>query len=66
MDTQQQGFPITSIREIMVLKQLDHPNIVKLVDIVRSKSQAIYLVFEYASHDLQKLIEQPTIVFTKM
>ena len=50
----------------MVLKQLDHPNIVKLVDIVRSKSQAIYLVFEYASHDLQKLIEQPTIVFTKM
>ena len=29
MDTQQQGFPITSIREIMVLRQLtDHPNIV--------------------------------------
>ena len=50
----------------MVLKQLDHPNIVKLVYIVMSKSQAIYLVFEYASHDLQKLIEQPTIVFTKM
>ena len=33
------GFPITSIREIKVLKKLEeHPNIVQLVDIVRSKN----------------------------
>lgn len=66
METQKNGFPITSIREIMVLRKLDHPNIVQLVDIVRSKGQSIYLVFEFATHDLQKLIEQPQIVFTKM
>lgn len=39
VDNSERGFPITSIREIKVLKKLaDHPNIVKLVDIVRSKS----------------------------
>ena len=38
METQKSGFPITSIREIMVLRKLcDHANIVQLVDIVRSK-----------------------------
>ena len=29
-------FPITAIREIKILKQLDHPNIVRLLDIVTS------------------------------
>lgn len=67
METQQNGFPITSIREIMVLRKLvDHPNIIQLVDIARSKGQSIYLVFEFATHDLQKLIQQPSVVFTKM
>ena len=53
VDNPEKGFPITSIREIKVLKKLaDHPNIVKLVDIVRSKSQAVYLVFEFVEFDL--------------
>ena len=53
VDNPEKGFPITSIREIKVLKKLtDHPNIVKLVDIVSSKSQAVYLVFEYVEFDL--------------
>ena len=35
----ERGFPITSIREIKVLKLLKgHPNIVQLTEIVRSKS----------------------------
>lgn len=31
-----QGFPITTIREIMLLKKLAHPNVVKLLDVVKS------------------------------
>jgi serine/threonine protein kinase len=51
----------------MVLRKLkQHPNIVQLEEIVRSTGKSIYLVFEYVQHDLQKLIEKETVVFTKM
>jgi serine/threonine protein kinase len=60
------GFPTTSVREIKVLKKLaGHPNIVQLEDIVRSKSHAIYLVFEFLETDLEKLWRDPAVVFTK-
>jgi len=29
-----EGFPLTSLREISLLKQLEHPNIIKLHDVV--------------------------------
>ena len=60
------GFPVTSIREIKVLKKLaKHTNIVELFDIVRSKSQAVYLVFEYVEFDLYRILRKEQIVFTK-
>lgn len=36
MDNDKEGFPITAMREIKLLKQLNHPNIVGLVEIVTS------------------------------
>ena len=36
-DTDREGFPITAIREIKILKSLKHPNIVSLKEIVVSK-----------------------------
>lgn len=52
------GFPITAIREIKLLKMLDHPNIIKLIEIVVSKPSpknknrgSTFLVFEYMDHD---------------
>jgi len=51
----------------MVLRKLrHHPNIVQLEEIVRTAGKSIYLVFEYVQHDLQKLMERETVVFTKM
>jgi serine/threonine protein kinase len=54
------GFPITSLREIKILKKLSrHPNIVNLHDVVVGrKKDAIFLVFEYCDIDLLKLIDQ--------
>lgn len=62
MDNDKEGFPITAMREIKLLKQLNHPNIVNLVEIVTSSGESgrgqVYLVFEYAEHDLQGVLEK--------
>ncbi|KAK7302305.1 hypothetical protein RJT34_13191 [Clitoria ternatea] len=43
-------------REILVLRKLDHPNVVKLEGLVTSRmSCSLYLVFEYIEHDLAGL-----------
>ncbi|KAL2469640.1 Protein kinase superfamily protein [Abeliophyllum distichum] len=52
-------------REIMILRKLDHPNIMKLEGIITSRlSCNIYLVFEYMEHDLVGLLSCPDIKFS--
>ncbi|KAK9684519.1 hypothetical protein RND81_10G215300 [Saponaria officinalis] len=52
-------------REILILRRLDHPNVMKLEGIVASKlSCSLYLVFEYMDHDLSGLVSCPDIKFT--
>ncbi|CAN6574734.1 unnamed protein product [Malus baccata var. baccata] len=54
-------------REIMILRRLDHPNIMKLEGIITSRSSnSIYLVFEYMEHDLAGLVASPEIKFSDM
>lgn len=55
-----EGFPITSLREIKILRNLSkHPNIVSLKDVVVGKKKdSIFLVFEYCDIDLAKLLDQ--------
>ena len=48
-----EGVPTTSLREIILLKFLDHPNIVKLNDI-NMTSKHIELCLEYCQYDLLK------------
>lgn len=53
-------------REILILRRLDHPNVIKLEGIVTSKlSCSIHLVFEYMEHDLAGLVSCPDINFTE-
>jgi len=53
-------------REIVILRSLDHPNIMKLDGIITSQqSNSIYLVFEYMEHDLAGLVASPDIKFTE-
>ncbi|KAJ4907443.1 Protein kinase superfamily protein [Raphanus sativus] len=43
-------------REILVLRRLNHPNVIKLLGLVASRvSCSLYLVFEYMEHDLTGL-----------
>lgn len=66
LENEKEGFPITAVREIKILRQLQHPNIVNLKEIVTDKQDALdfkkdrgsfYLVFEYMDHDLMGLLE---------
>lgn len=53
-------------REILILRRLDHPNVVKLEGLVTSRmSCSLYLVFEYMEHDLAGLAASPNIKFTE-
>ncbi|XP_052193219.1 probable serine/threonine-protein kinase At1g54610 [Diospyros lotus] len=53
-------------REIIILRRLDHPNVIKLEGLVTSRmSCSLYLVFEYMEHDLAGLAATPEIKFTE-
>ena len=52
-------------REILILRKLNHPNVIKLEGLITSKlSCTIQLVFEYMEHDLTGLLASPDIKFT--
>jgi cyclin-dependent kinase 12/13 len=79
MDNEREGFPITAIREIKILKKLHHENVIHLKEIVTSPGRdrddqgkpdnnkykgGIYMVFEYMDHDLTGLADRPGLRFT--
>jgi cyclin-dependent kinase 12/13 len=53
-------------REILILRRLDHPNVIKLEGLVTSRmSCSLYLVFEYMEHDLTGLASFPGLKLTE-
>ncbi|KAI9506111.1 kinase-like domain-containing protein [Coemansia spiralis] len=59
IDMDREGFPITAMREIRLLKQLTHHNITQVLDVLPDSSNAIYVVMEYMDYDLSGLINHP-------
>jgi len=56
LDKEDEGIPSTAIREISLLKQLQHPNIVRLYDVILT-DQKLTLVFEFLDQDLKKYLD---------
>ncbi|XP_074307903.1 cyclin-dependent kinase E-1 isoform X2 [Silene latifolia] len=51
------GISPTAIREIMLLREITHENVVKLVNVhINSVDMSLYLAFDYAEHDLYEII----------
>lgn len=75
LENEKEGFPITAIREIKILRQLNHKNVINLREIVTDKQDAIdfrkekgsfYLVFEYMDHDLMGLLDSEMVDFNEL
>lgn len=53
LEAEDEGVPSTAIREISLLKELHHPNVVRLLEVIHSENR-LYLVFEFLDMDLKK------------
>ncbi|KAF7349190.1 CMGC/CDK/CDK9 protein kinase [Mycena sanguinolenta] len=66
MHNEKEGMPVTALREIKILKALNHPAIVNILDmfVVRSTptdAVSVYMVFPYMDHDLAGLLENERV-----
>ncbi|KAI8999524.1 kinase-like domain-containing protein [Gaertneriomyces semiglobifer] len=67
---EKEGIPITTVREVQVLKLLHHKNIMSLHELTLEKGNAeriepsrLYLVFPFMEHDLAGLLGNPAVLF---
>lgn len=77
LHNEKDGFPITALREVKLLKMLSHPNILKLEEMAverqpteeKSKSgkkrATLYMVTPYMDHDLSGMLTNPDIRFSE-
>ncbi|KAM0705364.1 hypothetical protein Q7P35_008154 [Cladosporium inversicolor] len=77
MHNEKDGFPITALREVKLLKMLSHPNILKLEEMAVERQAAdekgskgkkratLYMVSPYADHDLSGMLTNPDIRFSE-
>lgn len=65
-EKEREGFPITSIREFNILLAMNHPNIVKVSQVVvGSNLDKIFMVMEYMDHELKDLISNSKYYFSE-
>lgn len=61
LESESEGFPITSIRETITLLKGKHPNVINVKEIVfGDRLDQIYIVMEYMDRDLKSLMTEMT------
>ena len=59
LENEEEGMPSTAMREISILKELDHPNIVSMRDVNYIPSEKkLYIIFEFMEQDLKKYLSK--------
>lgn len=56
LDDEDDGVPSSALREICLLKELKHRNIIRLLDVLHGEAK-LTLVFEYCDQDLKKYFD---------
>ncbi|CAJ0579087.1 unnamed protein product, partial [Mesorhabditis spiculigera] len=56
LDDDDEGVPSSALREIAILRELKHQNVVRLYDVVHSENK-LTMVFEYCDQDLKKFFD---------
>jgi len=56
LDDNDEGVPVTTLREVALLKDLRHDNIVRLREVIASPPR-LYLVFDFVDQDLKQCLE---------
>lgn len=56
LEQEDEGVPSTAVREICLLKELQHPNVVELKQVVHGDNK-LYLAFEFLDQDLKKYLD---------
>uniref|UniRef100_A0A914I737 Protein kinase domain-containing protein n=1 Tax=Globodera rostochiensis TaxID=31243 RepID=A0A914I737_GLORO len=56
LENEDEGVPPTAIREISMLLELRHPNIVCLEDVIMQENR-LYLIFEFCQMDLKRFLD---------
>ncbi|KAF2744426.1 Pkinase-domain-containing protein [Sporormia fimetaria CBS 119925] len=72
MHNEKDGFPITALREIKLLKMLSHDNVLRLQEMAVERPKAegrkraiLYMVTPYMDHDLSGLLDNPDVHFSE-
>lgn len=57
LDRTEEGIPQTALREVSILQEIHHVNIVNLLDVICADGK-LYLIFEFVEQDLKKALEK--------
>ena len=59
LENEEEGMPSTAMREISILKELNHINIVGLKDVIYIPSdKRLFIIFEFVEEDLKKYLNK--------
>lgn len=63
LDRTEEGIPQTALREVSILQEIHHQNIVNLLDVICGDGK-LYLIFEFVEQDMKKAMERKGSPYT--
>ena len=57
----EEGINFTAVREIKLLREFKHENVIELVDVFTTSDMAVCLAYEVADTDLEKILKNRAI-----